>query len=440
MNTIMKCNVAMIVTMMLVTACTTPFSPITSKEISTNTPVVTPIRLTPTNLAMITPTPTIHPITPTSLPLPLFPLDGYVILFTKDGDLYFQDGTNSPTKLSSWDKDARYTLSDDNQKVLINAPDEYAYSRLPFIINTDGIPQEQHILGNWADQNLLWGTRLGQAEFIASTHQIIFSTHSCNSYDNPSSCVSSLFLANLEKDNDIKKLTDLGFSGPLHHENFVVSPNGKLMAVMSTTSVDILNMDGKVVHHDILAYKPNTPAIVFPILSWLPDSSGLLAGLPTTLSKSTAYNYMPAASIWRYTISSNSAVQIPFDTAPPLLQTPQFSPDGKWIVYGGLGGDPEVYLRNLEHGQIRMVGEATQASFTWAPDSKNFAVTSAGSQLGAIDRPSLIPANFFAGWVDGNHFLWVDFSGKVRVAEIKDDGLKIYDTAINGYSLFMKPK
>lgn len=436
----MKCKVSIIVTLILVTACTPPFSPTPSKENSTDTPVVTPVRLTPKTLAMITPTPTVKPITPTSLPLPLFPLGGYVILFAKNGDLYFQDGTNSPIKLSRVDKDARYTLSDDNQKVLINIQDEYAYSRLPFIINTDGTPQEQHILGNWADQNLLWGTRLGQAEFIAGTHQVIFSTHSCNSYDTPSSCISSLFLANLERDNDIKKLTDLGFSGPLHHENFIVSPNGKLVAVMSTTSVDILNMDGKVIRHDILPYKPNTPSIVFPILSWLPDSSGLLAGLPTTLFDSVAYNYVAAASIWRYTISSNSAVQIPFDTPPPLLQTPQFSPDGKWIVYGGIGGNPEVYLQNLENGQIRMVGEATQASFKWAPDSKHFTVTSAGSWLGTIDMLKPIPANFFAGWVDSNHFLWVDFSGKVRVAEIKDDGLKIYDTAINEYSLFMKPK
>ncbi len=151
---------------------------------------------------------------------------------------------------------------------------------------------------------------------------------------------------------------------------------------------------------------------------------------------------MPGSTIWRYTISNNTAVQIPFDPPPPL-NTFEFSPDGKWIVYGGLGYNPEVYLGNLTNGHTQIFGEATQASFTWAPDSKRFIATSAGSVMGAIGNPVLTDANYFSGWVDGNHFLWVDFKEKIRMAEITAMGLKFYDLGIDmdsNTTLFIRPK
>lgn len=49
------------------------------------------------NLPFPTATPT---LTPLPAVLPKFPLDGYAILFSKDSDLYFQDGENAPVKLA----------------------------------------------------------------------------------------------------------------------------------------------------------------------------------------------------------------------------------------------------------------------------------------------------------------------------------------------------
>jgi hypothetical protein len=203
-----------------------------------------------------------------------------------------------------------YLLSNDNQKLVLYNPYSYAddndgYSS--YSINTDGNQRRPLLPGGWPDKNLLWGTHLGVVEFIPGTQQLIFSTHLCEAYDNPISCVSSIYLSDTNN-GEVKKLADLGFSGPLEHENFLVSPNGKMVAVMTTSSVDIVGMDGRVIRHDILSYKPNTPEIIFPSLAWLPNSSGLIIGLPTTIFKSTSYDYVSASTIWRYLISSNVAV------------------------------------------------------------------------------------------------------------------------------------
>jgi hypothetical protein len=75
-----------------------------------------PTQITPTALPTMTPLPA---------SLPKFPLDGYIMLFTKDGDLYFQDEEATPVKLSHIG-DPNYQsyysprLSDDNQKVVFS--------------------------------------------------------------------------------------------------------------------------------------------------------------------------------------------------------------------------------------------------------------------------------------------------------------------------------
>jgi hypothetical protein len=378
------------------------------------------------------------------VPLPQFPLDGYIMLFEKDGDLNFQDGTNTPFKVTHvGDAHYSYRLSDDNQKVALIAPG-FAFGNLGYSINTDGTQKKPLLPVSWPDNNLLWGTHMGKVDFVPGTHQLIFSTHSCNSDDN--SCVSSIFLINSDA-GEIKKLADLGFSGPLPHENFLVSPNGKMVAVMTTSSVNILDLNGRVIRQDILFFRPNTPQVLFPMLFWFPDSSGLIAGLPTTLFDTVAYDYISASTVWRYTISDNLAVRIPLDPPPPL-DTFQVSPDGKWIVYGGFSEyDSKVYVGDLANGHTKIFGDATQVHFSWGPDSKHFIATSAGSLLGAIDVPILTPVcQSYGGWIDANHFTCGSVEGKTlrkRMAEIDGGGVKIYNFGFDKdveASLFIKPK
>jgi hypothetical protein len=428
-------RVVWIVLMIILAAC----GPASPGPVSPSAPASTPVQPTATRR------PTVTPVTPSptvsATPLPYFPLDGYVLLFVRGGELVFQEGTHAPVEVAHiGDAYYPYVLSDDNQWVVLYSPYSYAYDNTATAFKTDGTGKRRLYPGDWPDKNLLWATQLGLVQFIPGTHKLIFSTHLSDSYVTSTTCVSSIYLDDLDT-GGIVKLADLGYSGSLQHESFLVSPNGKMVAVMTTSSVDILGLDGRLIRHNILSYKASTPDLLFPILSWLPDSSGLLAGLPNAVLDSAALNFLPASTIWRYTLASDRAVQIPVDPPPPM-GTYRFSPDGKWIVYGWQGDGSEVYLGDLADGSTRIFGEAVQASFTWGPDSRHFIASSAGYVLGSIDTPKLTSIMNYGGWVDGDHFLWLGLD-RTRMAEIGPGGLVLYDLGIEmdpGTSLFIRPK
>jgi dipeptidyl aminopeptidase/acylaminoacyl peptidase len=358
--------------------------------------------------------------------LPKFPLDGYVMLFVRYGDLYYQEGNKLPIKLTHVGKKFYPQLiSDDNRKVVFSRDDGNEYS-----INSDGT-HELTILKNITDS---WtapfepGTNKGILRFVPGTHQIIFETYLCKSQEFRSLCITSVSLADTDT-GAIKKLADLGLVLQQNSipGNVEVSPNGKMLAVGSTGSTDIYDMDGKIIRHDILPFKPSTPDVLFPYLFWLPDSSGLIAALPNTLGYSHAYDYVPASTLWRYSIKSNVAHPLPLDPAP-MFDTFQVSPDGNWIVYGGLGYEPAVYLGNLVDGRTNIVGEHIQAYFYWGPDSQHFTTTVAGSELGSIDAPMFTLTCQYEQWIDAHHFTCFYTDERIRMAEIDAAGaIKIYD-------------
>lgn len=386
---------------------------------------------TPTTTARSTSTPPSATPTPSPSPMPLppFPMDGYVMVFKKDGGLYFQDGNNAPVKLAHVrDESPEVEISDDHQKMVVTS---LGGTRS---FDSNGSEGQRIPLGR-SDEDL-WGTRAENMEFVPSTHQLLFRKYVCQTKD--TTCVSSIFLTDADT-GETQKLADLGYSGDkisfsnsFYHKNFELAPNGNLVAVATTDHVYILDMRGKVVRDNILPYKPNTPQLLFAAIAWLPDSSGLIVALPNTLFDSVAYDYVPAHTIWRYTISSNVAVQVPFDP-PPMFGTFRVSPDAKWIVYGGIPYNPQVYLGNLADGTTQNVGDSPQTYFHWSPDSRHFFVTSAGSVLGGIDMPAIMPFSPICHptgrdwWIDSTHFLCSNRDRRYAVAELGEGAvIKLY--------------
>jgi hypothetical protein len=377
--------------------------------------------------------------------LPLFPLEGYVMVFVKNSYLYFQDGNNSPVKLAYTGKlyDS-YAISNDNQKVVFFRSDGNEYS-----INTDGT-REQEIITKLTNPwifDLQQGINKGIVGFVPGTHQLLFATSVCESPKFESPCSTSLFLSDTDT-KAIKKLGDFGLSLQKDNtnKNIGISPDGNMVAIGTINGVDILTLDGKIIRHDILPYKPSTSTVLFPSLFWLPDSSGLIMALPNAFYNSNAWSNFPASTVWRYTIDGNVAVQIPLNPAP-MLYTFQVSPDGKWIVYGGLANEETVYLGNLTNGNTQVLGAAYTFEVLWSPDSQYFISTNAESFLGAINTPTLTPICQLLGkWIDAAHFICINNEGnehRVRMAELDAGGIKIYDLGFEKAieaSVFIKPK
>jgi WD40 repeat protein len=387
----------------------------------------------------------ISTVTPTKTPLPAslpkFPLNGYVMLFTKNGDLYFQDGENTPAKLTHLGEKApslpHYIslLSDDNQKVVfIRRDDSNIYS-----INTDGT--QEHIIIS-SDKMNSFGSemKIGALRFVPNSHQLFFVAIQCKAQDN-SPCPTSAFLTNTDT-GGIKKLADLGslFANPNFGEfgNIKISPDGKMLAVGTPDGMDIFTLDCSPIRGKVLPYKPSTSSIIYPSLFWLPDSSGLIMALPDTIYNTQGHGDLTAHTIWRYTIANDSVTKIPLDP-PPWMYTFDVSPDGNWIAYGGYS-DPTLYLGNLANGHTQSFGEdGSHPFFVWSPNSKHLMI-GRWTVVTSFDKPPVVIAGEGARWIDPNHF--ISNQERFLIAEIRGDEISYYDSGFTLPSLVaaIKPK
>lgn len=352
-----------------------------------------------------------------------------MIVFSKNGNLYFQDGNNPPARLTHvGEKIGSPKISDDNQKIVFLREDGSVYS-----INIDGTQEQIVIPGNWVD-SFETGTQKKILDFVPGTHLLFFRTILCGSQDFHSLCSSSIFVADTDTGR-IKKLADLGLSFQQNETpgNIVVSPDGRMVAVGTIDGIDIFTLDGNIIRRDIKPYTPNRASTVFPSLFWLPDSSELILAIPDTIYENHSYDSFVGNTLWRYTIDDSVAVQIYLDSPIPG-GTRQFdiSPDGNWSAYGGISaGEPTVYIGNLTDGHRISYGKDLQPSFSWGPDSKYFIYSSTNSILGSLGAPPLFLGNCrFQKWINADHFtchIYEKNVEKICMVEIIAGAIKIYD-------------
>jgi hypothetical protein len=393
------------------------------------------------------PPPTVQPTrTPLPASLPKFPLDGYVMLFTKDDNLYFQDGENTPIQLTQAKGASKYhvRLSNDNQKVVYYEAGGDIYS-----INTVGTQEKIIIPKNWLD-SLEMGTQIRFLNFVPKTHLLFVETMLCKEKSSVSLCSTIIFLADTDI-GEIRKLADLGLAlqnhDPIIQDNIRFSPDGKMMAVGTMGGVAIFTLDGKIIRENILPYTPSEADVPFPSLFWLPDSSGLLVALPDKNRPDPFYvdGTAPAYTIWRYKIEDNSTAQIPFD--PPVAGTFEVSPDGNWIVYGGLSpAATELYLGNLADGSAKAFGNDLMRNFQWSSDSKYF--IHGNAVVISFDKPPVLGGGS-TQWIDSNHFIYFDSTEnnpaiqqkRILIGEIRGNEVYYYESGLpySGLST-IKPK
>ncbi|MEW5941130.1 MAG: hypothetical protein AB1750_15810, partial [Chloroflexota bacterium] len=287
-----------------------------------------------------------------------------------------------------------------------------------FSINADGTSLKEIITKNWLTK-FGAGTKVGYLEFVPKTHKILFSAYLCPKYD-PSSnsgCTLGLFLADTDT-GKIKTLMDPFLTGRLLLAgdsrwlgNFSISPDGNLLSVAHEGQIDILDMDGKFVRHNIMEYPRDMPIEFFPRLYWFPDLSGLIAAVPTETDSCGSWDSNYSLMIWRYTFDGELAYNIPLD--PPVYwheDLASISPNREWIVY--FANEHELYKGNLLNGdtELELLMQFNWVlPMLWSPDSKYFASSTdlpGMSILGSVNTPPGFAPGYFVGWIDEKRFIY----------------------------------
>lgn len=427
----MQPRLTLILLSLLLAACAPVMTSAQSNAVEMeNTAVViakTSVALTQMALPSVTfttPPPTAAQVESTPSPIPTlypkFPLDGYILIFQKDGDLYFQIGDNAPIQLTHEKGSSFLALSNDNEKVI------FTHANNISVINTDGSHERVIITADWLTSFGV-GTKIVNLVFIPGTQKVLFNTFRCESQKRSVPCLIGLFQVDVET-GTIKEILLPGEIGQLDSaENFKVSPNGKMIAVGLSGYAVLLDINGNFIRRDILPYTPSTSNELLPLPFWLPDSSGLILAIPDKLTQTHAYGDVSAYSIWRYVIESNQAVAIPLDPYP-MNGNFQVSPDGNWILYGGKSTDESIYLGNLSTGQTRVLDEHGWPDFFWSPNSKYFL---SGQILGSVDGQSILLSKKgvgILGWLNTNCLIYVDDLNGINtyIAEISENGIQRY--------------
>ena len=367
-----------------------------------------------------------------STPTPTNPesaaLKGLRAAYVFEGNLYIQDGSGPARKLTESGEDWYPSFSDDGKKIVFYRgliPHEL------YSVSVDG-SEERALITQDVLLNLGYGdsTELRSLAFIPRTHRLLFNTHELDPLNveskdqNRRGAKQNNDLLILDVDTgEIKPLLPPGAGG-----NFLVSPDGNLVAIQSDGRIDVVNIDGEIVYRNLVAYSPSQPTVLEPYVYWMPDSSGLLVLLPDKaqyeLEGPSTY------TVWRYAFNVSAALRVPLD--PPVTDAGPFgiSPDRNWILYNqfDFGALVSLNIGDLRNNTSQEYGQPCLPQ-GWSSDNRHFVceIIGQGLLLGSVsDPPVFIHPGIFLGWGDTSHYLYFDKSiGMVVLGEINGESVRL---------------
>jgi hypothetical protein len=419
----------------------------TLTPLSTFTPPPIDVGAFPTATATFAPKPI-----PVSTSTEIYPLDNLRMAYIADGNLYVQNGSNPPKKLSESGEDWFPMFSDDGDKVVFYRGKVWEFHNSIFSVNADGSQMREIITTAWLDA-FGDGTKAGHLAFVPNTHQIVFNTYLCPEYDpaSDSGCTVGLFLIDSDT-GKIKEIMSPALGGRLPRagdalwiRNFSISPDGRLLSIAHAGQIDIFDIEGNIIHQGIMKYPPGMPFELYARVYWLSDSSGLIVALPAeTEYAGPLWGGDPDYTIWRYTFDGNVATQIFLNPSPTWIHMVEsndvlsVSPNREWVIY--FADDCKLYKGNLLDESTEMLLPCGYfLPMEWSSDNIHFADTKTptGTILGSVDTPLGFPPGYFVGWIDAKRFIYIPGTAyhkkediPVLVGETDGKTLRAYETKV----------
>ncbi len=230
---------------------------------------------------------------------------------------------------------------------------------------------------------------------------------------------------------------------------FTYSPDGRMMAITTPSSVGLANADGSEIRRDLLTFElvlTYSEYQFYPRPVWSGDGSQFLVAIPPADSLSPD---APSTVIWRIPVEGAAERVIEFSPAPLFgFMGPDFiSADHGLFAYERELGEPqenrrELVIANLD-GSAEMVYDSGPLVFNgWSPDGQRFTYTRFGEEsltlLGQIgESPARLGNAGFAQdvrWLDPNRLLFIEFGEdavwKLRALELGSASVVLAESAL----------
>jgi Tol biopolymer transport system component len=260
---------------------------------------------------------------------------GLNVAFVKDGNIHLWNESTGQTQtvVNTGDVIAA-TMSEDGKliaflrrAVLQRADSEWIEQSALWAVDRDGSNPRELVSAESLRQRLNAAerdsTNIPQMEWIPGTHRLLFSgwKYIVQAEGESHAIPEGLYLA----DADARTDQTLVPSGNNLH--FVVSPDGRQVALMSPNGLGFINVDGSNPRSNVLTYSSLAlPGPVFPTGVWTQDSQAFIITAPME-NTSAGMNL----AVWRAPVDGSAPgmlAQIP--NSEPRSTT--FSPDGKQVA------------------------------------------------------------------------------------------------------------
>ena len=278
----------------------------------------------------------LHKADPVVTPAPPLSTGRAVVAYAREGDAFVWDEATGQSKTVFVSGDVtRVAMSDDGQVIALVRQAEAGVTL--WAVDWNGRNPRELVSAETFRQRLQTvpfdtdpiGSGIGELEWIPGTHRLVYNgTFQLGSGDYFASLDVYLLDADLLSDSVLAR--DIVID-PVKQMNIVPSPDGQQLALITSTALNFINVNGSNPRNSVFTYSPvgvSSPPKLMSTGVWTQDSRAFL--ITGSLEMDAEFNLR--FSIWRVPLDGSSP-----DALTPLLKgrpdSVTFSPDGKHIAF-----------------------------------------------------------------------------------------------------------
>lgn len=336
------------------------------------------------------------------------------IIYTDAGNIWRIDEGGSPVQVTTSGDALDVRISSDGHRIAYTYSDPAATHGGLRAVHADG--SGEILLLSTAALDAFYpihegtvGTDIAVFDFIPGTHTLVFNTYAVPE-----------FIGYIQHDDlwaiDVDAGTRTSLLPAGSGGDFVISPDGSLIAVVQPTSIGLIDSGGSNHRPDLVDYAQvitYSEFLYYALPVWSPDSSAFGAAIPSDDPLAPS----PTGTAWR--IPTDGSPAVPLGTIPGNVylgfwRSASLSPDLSRVAFtrqSTAPGRQDLYLASADGTGEVLIATGDIQWFGWAPDGTHCAYSAsapASLTIGQVGGGSLtVGPGSDLRWMTDSEFLYL---------------------------------